>query len=80
MDTPPPPFELPATGVLWDDRFILSRMALGIAAGCWVLAGLPLALFPPSLIPPVLIPALPVVAGAALWAMREFERIGQPLP
>lgn len=38
MDTPPPPFELPATGVLWDDRFILSRMTLGIAAGCWVLA------------------------------------------
>lgn len=74
MNTPPPPFELPATGVLWDDRFILSRMALGIAAGCWVLACLLMVMFPPSLVPPVLVPVIPVAVAVAL-AIGRFRRL-----
>lgn len=58
--------------VVWDDRFVWSRLLLALAAGCWVLACPILAMALPNSVPPVLVPFIPLVAGVALLIGR-FE-------
>ncbi|MGY0793153.1 hypothetical protein ACW7BJ_27620 [Azospirillum argentinense] len=61
-----PPLSLPAEpAILQGNRFVLSRMALGIAAASWVLASPVLGMLPPSVLA-----AVPVAAALALSAGR----------
>ena len=77
MDTIPSiPAEPPVRGILWDNRFSWSRMALGVAAGCWILACPLFAAAPGALAPLALVPAVPVVAGIAL-AVGRFDPLAK---